>query len=95
MAVRSRHITAPDSPEPTATLWALRARLWLRGAPDRPNGARGIRALRPRPPQTCRRAVMTRNRLATNAESAYAALAAGLAPVPWKSLNAAVWLTKI
>ena len=37
--------------------------------------------------------VTTRNRLATNAASMYAELAAGLAPVPWKSEKAAVWLT--
>ena len=39
------------------------------------------------------RCCTTRNRLATNAASVSAAFAAGLAPVPWKSENAADWLT--
>ena len=34
-----------------------------------------------------------RNRLATYAASVSAVFAAGLAPVAWKSLNAADWLT--
>src|SRR5699024_7819473 len=42
---------------------------------------------------TCQRVCTTRNRLATKAVSDKAEFAAGLAPVPWKSLNAAVWLT--
>ena len=37
---------------------------------------------------------MTRKRDATYAPSVYAAVAAGLAPVPWKSEKAADWLTK-
>ena len=35
-----------------------------------------------------------RNRLATYAPSVSAAFAAGLAPLAWKSENAADWLTK-
>src|SRR5689334_11873991 len=44
--------------------------------------------------QRWRRDCTNRNRLATYAVSVYDALAAGFAPVPWKSLNAADWLTK-
>ena len=43
---------------------------------------------------TWRRDWITRNREATYAPSVYDALAAGLAPVPWKSEYAADWLTK-
>src|SRR5262245_14539526 len=43
--------------------------------------------------QTWRRDCTTRNRPATNAPSVSAELQAGLAPVPWKSENAADWFT--
>ena len=44
--------------------------------------------------QTWRRDWTIRKREATYAPSVYDALAAGLAPVPWKSEYAADWLTK-
>src|SRR4051812_10562549 len=43
--------------------------------------------------QTCRRDCTIRKRFATYAVSVNDAVAAGLAPVPWKSLNAADWFT--
>src|SRR5690606_19250193 len=47
----------------------------------------------PVPASASRRTSTTRNRLATNAPSVRAALAAGLPPEPWKSEKAAVWFT--
>src|SRR5690606_163231 len=78
-------------------------RVLVDGGLGRPRGDRGLDDPQRDPArrqglsdaaQTCRRVVTTRKRLATNAPSVYAAFAAGLAPVPWKSLNAAVWFTK-